>query len=152
MACVRSGISGWVIGLLIGRRAVAERRAPMLADSEARRCFLFGTLRSAVAELFANRRSAAAGVAGQAFGCAAHSVGFLASAERDRSLNLELGKGGRVFLCSRFLVRARAAPGQRFRSGRTPARSYGDCSARADRNRWPRGGCGVVCALAFQAG
>ena len=26
-ACVRSGISGWVIGLLIGWRAVAERRA-----------------------------------------------------------------------------------------------------------------------------
>ena len=48
MACVRSGISGWVIGLLIGWRAVAERRAantwsPVLADSEARRRFLFGT-------------------------------------------------------------------------------------------------------------
>ena len=68
VACVRSGISGWVIGLLIRGRAVAERRAanswspwsPMLADGEARRCFLFGTWRSAVsavAELFANRRS-----------------------------------------------------------------------------------------------
>ena len=48
VACVRSGISGWVIGLLIGWRAVAERRAantwsPVLADSEARRRFLFGT-------------------------------------------------------------------------------------------------------------
>ena len=50
-ACVRSGIS--------------ERRAantwspwsPMLADGEARRCFLFGTWRSAVAELFGNSRS-----------------------------------------------------------------------------------------------
>ena len=47
MACVRSGISGWVIGLLIGWRAAAERRAantwsPVLADSEARRRFLFG--------------------------------------------------------------------------------------------------------------
>ena len=61
MACVRSGISGWVIGLLIRGRAGAERRAanswsPVLADSEARRCFLFGTWRSAVAELFANSR------------------------------------------------------------------------------------------------
>ena len=65
VACVCSGISGWVIGLLIGWRAVAERRAanawspwsPMLADGEARRCFLFGTWRSAVAELFGNSRS-----------------------------------------------------------------------------------------------
>ena len=97
MACVCSGISGWVIGLLIGWRAVAERRAanswspwsPMLADVEARRCFLFGTWRSAVAELFANRRSQQL-AAGQPSDVLARCW-ILASAERDRSLNL-LGK------------------------------------------------------------
>ena len=33
-----------------------------------------------------------------------------------------------------------------------PARSYGDCSARADRNRWPRGGCGVCALRHFRLG
>ena len=33
-----------------------------------------------------------------------------------------------------------------------PARSYGDCSARADRNRWPRGGCGVCALWHFRLG
>ena len=51
VAGVRSGISGWVIGLLIRGRAGAERRAAnpgrrVLADVEARRRFLFGTWRS----------------------------------------------------------------------------------------------------------
>jgi hypothetical protein len=65
VACVRSGISGWVIGLLIRGRAGAERRAanawspwsPVLADGEAAAAFLFGHSRSAVAELFGNSRS-----------------------------------------------------------------------------------------------
>ena len=47
MACVRSGISGWVIGLLIRGRPGAEQRAanswspwsPMLADGEAAAVF-----------------------------------------------------------------------------------------------------------------
>jgi hypothetical protein len=62
---MRSGISGWVIGLLIRGRAGAERRAanswspwsPVLADGEAAAAFLFGHSRSAVAELFGNSRS-----------------------------------------------------------------------------------------------
>ena len=59
MACVHSGISGWVIGLLIGGRAGAERRAakswsPVLADGEAAAAFLFGHSRSG---LFGNSRS-----------------------------------------------------------------------------------------------
>jgi hypothetical protein len=64
--------------------------SPMLADSEARRCFLFGTWRSAVAELFANSRwqQLAAGQPSDVLAL----CWILASAERDRSLNL-LGKG-----------------------------------------------------------
>jgi hypothetical protein len=62
---MRSGISGWVIGLLIRGRAGAVRRAanswspwsPVLADGEAAAAFLFGHSRSAVAELFGNSRS-----------------------------------------------------------------------------------------------
>ena len=80
----------------------------MLADGEARRCFLFGTWRSAVAELFGNSRSQQL-AAGQPSDVLARCW-ILESAERDRSLNL-LGKGGRVTpLAARFLVRARAAP------------------------------------------
>ena len=65
----------------------------MLADVEARRRFLFGTLRSVVAELFANSRSQQL-AAGQPSDVLA-LCWILASAERDRSLNL-LGKGVRV--------------------------------------------------------
>ena len=64
---------------LIRGRAGAERRAanswsPMLADGEARRCFLFGTWRSAVAELFGDSRSQQL-AAGQPRMCS-HAVGF----------------------------------------------------------------------------
>ena len=80
----------------------------MLADGEARRRFLFGTWRSAVAELFGNSRSQQL-AAGQPSDVLARCW-ILELAERDRSLNL-LGKGGRVPpLAPRFLVRARAAP------------------------------------------
>ena len=140
-----------MIGLLIRGHAGAERRAanswspwsPMLADGEARRCFLFGTWRSAVAELFANRRSQQL-AAGQPSDVLARCW-ILASAERDRSLNL-LGKGAAFHLCCAF---PRAREGGASASGfdpAAPARSYGDCSARADRNRWPTVSCGV-CAL-----
>ena len=88
---------------LIRGRAGAERRAanswsPMLADGEARRCFLFGTWRSAVAELVGNSRSQQL-AAGQPSAVLARCW-ILESAERDRSLNL-LGKGGRVTLLLR---------------------------------------------------
>ena len=61
MACVRSGISGWVIGPLDpwprGRRTARGKSwSPVLADNEARRRFHFLNWRSVVAELFANRR------------------------------------------------------------------------------------------------
>ena len=86
----------------------------MLADGEARRCFLFGTWRSAVAELFANSRSQQL-AAGQPSDVLARCW-ILASAERDRSLNL-LGKGGRVTLWLRVSSCARGRRlGQRFRS------------------------------------
>ena len=80
MACVRSGISGWAIGLLIRGRAGAERRAAnpgrrVLADVEARRRFLFGTLEIAVAELFGNSRSQQL-AGGEAFGCARTLLDF----------------------------------------------------------------------------
>ena len=76
-----------------GRRtARGQFWSPVLADSEARRCFLFGTWRSAVAELFGNSRSQQL-AAGQPSDVLA-LCWILASAERDRSLNL-LGKGPR---------------------------------------------------------
>ena len=92
---------------LIRGRAGAERRAanswsPMLADGEARRRFLFGTWRSAVAELFGNSRSQQL-AAGQPSDVLARCW-ILESAERDRSLNL-LGKGGRVTLLLRVSSR-----------------------------------------------
>ena len=157
MACVCSGISGWVIGLLIGWRAVAERRAanawspwsPMLADGEARRCFLFGTWRSAVAELFGNRRSQQL-AAGQPSDVLARCW-ILASAERDRSLNL-LGKGSRVTPLLRVSSRARGRRlGQRFRSGGAGAQLWGLFGASRSKPL-AEGWLWRVCALAFQAG
>ena len=142
---------------LIRGRAGAERRAanswspwsPMLADGEARRRFLFGTWRSAVAELVGNSGSQQL-AAGQPSAVLARCW-ILASAERDRSLNL-LGKGAALRLCCAF---PRAREGGASASGfdpAAPARSYGDCSARADRNRWPRGGCGVCALWHFRLG
>ena len=134
--------------------AGAERRAanfwsPVLADSEARRCFLFGTWRSAVAELFANSRWQQL-AAGQPSDVLARCW-ILESAERDRSFE-SARKGVRVNCVMVDSSRARGRRlGQRFRSA-APARSYGDCSARADRNRWPRGGCGVCALWHFQLG
>ena len=156
-ACVRSGISGWVIGLLIRARAGAERRAantwspwsPMLADGEARRCFLFGTWRSAVAELFGNSRSQQL-AAGQPSDVLAR-YWILASAERDRSLNL-LGKGVRVLPLRAVSSCARGRRlGQRFRSGGAGAELWGLFGASGSKplaEGWLR----RVCALAFQAG
>ena len=95
----------------------------MLADGEARRCFLFGTWRSAVAELVANRRSQQL-AAGQPSDVLARCW-ILASAERDRSLNL-LGKGSRVTPLLRVSSRARGRRlGQRFRSGGAGAELWG---------------------------
>ena len=140
---------------LIGGRAGAERRAAnpgrrgMLADVEARRCFLFGTWRSAVAELVGNSRSQQL-AAGQPSAVLARCW-ILASAERDRSLNL-LGKGAALRLCCAF---PRAREGGASATGfdpAAPARSYGDCSARADRNRWQRGGCGGCALWHFRLG
>ena len=136
--CALLAISGWVIGLLIGWRAGAERRAarfwsPMLAGTARPAArFLFGTWRSAVAELFGNRRSQPAGRRA-AFGMYAHSVGFWHRPRARPLLESLLGKGGRVFPFSpRFLVRARAAPRPAVSIRRRRARKlWGDCSARA---------------------
>ena len=109
-----------------GRRtARGQSWSPVLADSEARRCFLFGTWRSAVAELFGNSRSQqlAAGQPSDALAL----CWILALAERDRSLNL-LGKGSALTVCWSPPSRARGIAGRRFRSA-APARSYGVCSA-----------------------
>ena len=133
----------WACGRRTARGQSWSPWSPMLADGEARRCFLFGTWRSAVAELVGNSRSQQL-AAGQPSDVLA-LCWILASAERDRSLNL-LGKGAALHLCCPF---PRAREGGASASGfdsAAPARSYGDGSARADRNRWPRGGCGV-CAL-----
>jgi hypothetical protein len=66
-------------------------------------------------------------------------------------LNL-LGKGGRVNFVMVVSSRARGRRlGRRFRSA-APARSYGVCSARADRKRWLRIGCGVCALWHFRLG
>ena len=131
MACMRSGISGWVIGLLIRGRAGAERRAanswspwsPVLADGEAAAAFLFGHSRSAVAELFGNSRSQQ--LAGGKPSDVLALCWILESAARDRSLNL-LGNGGALTRFVRFLARARAraAPSASGFDPAAPARSY----------------------------
>ena len=120
----------------------------MLADGEARRCFLFGTWRSAVAELVGNRRSQQL-AAGQPSDVLA-LCWILASAERDRSLNL-LGKGAALHLCCPF-PRAREGGrlGQRFRFGGAGAQLWGRFGASRSKplaEGWLR----RVCALAFQA-
>jgi hypothetical protein len=80
-------LDSWACGR---RTARGHFWSPVLADSEAHRCFLFGTWRSAVAELFANSRwqQLAAGQPSDVLAL----CWILALAERDRSLNL-LGKG-----------------------------------------------------------
>ena len=133
-----------------GRRtARGQSWSPVLADAEARRRFLFGTLRSAVAELFGNSRSQQL-AAGQPSDVLA-PCWILELAERDRSLNCS-EKVAAFHLCATF---PRAREGGASASGfdpAAPARSYGDCSARADRNRWPRGGCGVCALWHFRLG
>jgi hypothetical protein len=153
---MRSGISGWVIGLLIRGRAGAERRAanawspwsPVLADGEAAAAFLFGHSRSAVAELFGNSRSQQ--LAGGKPSDVLALCWILESAARDRSLNL-LGNGGALTRFVRFLARARGPLGQRFRSGGAGAELSG--RQRHDPIETAgRGDLWRVCALAFQAG
>ena len=102
-----------------------------------------------MAELFGNSRSQQ--LAGGKPSDVLALCWILELAERDRSLNL-LGKGGRVPPLRPF---PRAREGGASASGfdpAAPARSYGDCSARADRNRWPRGGCGVCALWHFRLG
>ena len=142
---------------MIRARAGAERRAantwspwsPMLADGEARRCFLFGTWRSAVAELFGNSRSQQL-AAGQPSDVLA-LCWILASAERDRSLNL-LGKGAAFHVGGAF---------PRAREGGTPrpAVSIGGSGAQlwglfgASRSKaLAEDGCGVCALWHFRLG
>ena len=154
MACVRSGISGWVIGLLIRGRAGAERRAA----NPGRRCWPTARLAAVFCLGLGDRRwrSSSATAAAQQLAAGQPSdvlalCWILALAERDRSLNL-LGKGSALTVCWSPPSRARGRRlGRRFRSA-APARSYGVCSARADRNRWLRGGCGVCALWHFRLG
>ena len=102
--------------LACGRRtARGQSWSPMLADGEARRCFLFGTWRSAVAELFGNRRSQQL-AAGQPSDVRA-LCWILASAERDRSLIARK----RVAAFSFFAPFPRAREGGASASGFDPA-------------------------------
>ena len=127
MACVRSGISGWAIGLLIRGRAGAERRAAnpgrrVLADVEARRRFLFGTWRSGGGGALRQQPLATAG-RGQAFGCARTLLDF--GIGRARPLLELLGKGPRsTFAPVSSCARGRRL-GQRFRSGGAGAQLWG---------------------------
>ena len=98
-----------------------------------------------MAELFGNRRSQQL-AAGQPSAVRA-LCWILASAERDRSLNL-LGKGGRVFHLRAAFPRARE--GGASASGFDPAArrrsSYGDCSARSRSKPLAEGWLWRVCA------
>ena len=139
-------LNSWACGR---RTARGQSWSPVLADGEARRRFLFWTWRSAVA--IVRRPPLAAAGRRAAFGCGWRS-GFWHRPTATASLNL-LGKG--VAVNHSFCVSSRAREGGPSASGFdpvAPARSYGDSSARADRNRWPRGWPWRVCALAFQAG
>ena len=78
-----SGSDPWACGR---RTARGQSWSPVLADVEARRRFLFGTLRSVVAD--SRSQQLAAGQPSDVLAL----CWILASAERDRSLNL-LGKG-----------------------------------------------------------
>ena len=121
----------------------------MLADSEARRCFLFGTWRSAVAEPFANRRSQQL-AAGQPSDVLA-LCWILALAERDRSLK-SARKGGRVnnVMVVSSCARGRRL-GQRIRSA-APARSYRVGRGTTRSNPLAEGGCGVCALWHFRLG
>ena len=152
-ACVRSGISGWLIGLLIGRRAVAERRAA----NPGRRCWPTARPAAVFCLGLGDRRwrsSSAnpplAAAAGQPSDVRA-LCWILASAERDRSLNLAR-KTSRVFLLRPVSSCARGRRlGQRFRSGGAGAQLWGLFGASRSKplaEGWLR----RVCALAFQAG
>ena len=105
-----------------------------------------------MAELFGNSRSQQL-AAGQPSDVLA-LCWILASAERDRSLK-SARKGGRVNNCMVCCAFPRAREGGASASGfdrRRRRASYRDCSARADRNRWPRGGCGVCALWHFRLG
>jgi hypothetical protein len=156
---MRSGISGWVIGLLIRGRAGAERRAanswspwsPVLADGEAAAAFLFGHSRSAVAELFGNSRSQQ--LAGGKPSDVLALCWILESAARDRSLNL-LGNGGALTRFVRFLARARAraAPSASGFDPAAPARSYRVGSGTTRSKPLAEGICGVYALWHFRLG
>jgi hypothetical protein len=155
---MRSGISGWVIGLLIRGRAGAERRAanawspwsPVLADGEAAAAFLFGHSRSAVAELFGNSRSQQ--LAGGKPSDVLALCWILESAARDRSLNL-LGQRGRVNpLCAFSRARAREAPSASGFDPAAPARSYRVGSGTTRSKPLAEGICGVYALWHFRLG
>ena len=131
-------------------RAGAERRAanswspwsPVLADSEARRCFLFGTWRSAVAEPFGNSRSQQAGRRA-AFGCARTLLDFAIGRARPL-LKSSSERVPRSASDGRFLAHARAAPRPAVSSRRRRRGAIGSAAARPDRKRWPRGSVACV--------
>ena len=157
VACVRSGISGWVIGLLIvgvrapngarripgrpGRRCWPTARPPLLS------CLALGDRRWRSPSATAARNRLAAGKPSDVLA----RCWILASADRDRSLNLHL-KGGRVPPLMVVSSRTRGRPlGQRFRSGGAGAELSG--RPRHDPiESAGRGGLWRVCAPAFQAG
>ena len=136
---MRSGISGWVIGLLIRGRAGAERRAanswsPVLAAGEARRRFAFLDFEIGGGGRFANRRSQQL-----AFGCGPRSWNW------PSALLLESAReGGRVNIRFSFHARARAAP--RPAVSMRATRSYG-VGFGASRSKPLAEGLMGVCAL-----
>ena len=154
-ACVRSGISGWVIGLLIGWRAVAERRGQFLvavvADAGRRR----GPPPFSVWDLEiggggALRQQPLARNWLQPSDVLA--LCWILEIGRARPLLKSARKRGpRFTFAPRFLARARAAPRPGFRSGGGGAQLRGLFGASRSKPL-TEGWLGRVCALAFQAG
>ena len=112
MACVRSGISGWVIGLSISGRAGAERRAANpgrrcwpTARPAAVFCLGLGDRRWRSSSATAARNSWPQG----SLRLCSHAVGFGIGRARPL-LESARKRWPRYTFAARFLVRARAAP------------------------------------------
>ena len=154
MACVRSGISGWVIGLLIRGRAGAERRAA----NPGRRCWPTARLAAVFCLGLGDRRwrSSSATAAAQQLAAGQPSdvlalCWILASAERDRSFE-SARQGVRVnCVLVAALARARASPRPAVSIGGSGAQLWGLFGASRSKTL-AEGWLWRVCALAFPAG
>ena len=131
----------------------ARRRATPWPPKAARAIAVFIRWRAAAARAPDQARACGHGAADSCLRCRQRRrVAELWGRLRRPGRSQQHGSTSRVPLGCAF---PRAREGGASASGfdpAAPARSYGDCSARADRNRWPRGGCGVCALWHFRLG